>query len=58
MHPFEKWEIDFVGPINPPSHHDRYQYILMAMDYIAKWAEAEATRKDDKHLVVKFSKEI
>ena len=55
--PFEKWGIDFVGPIKPPSRHGRYQYILVATDYVTKWAEAEATRKDDKHVVAKFLRE-
>lgn len=27
---FEKWGIDFVGPINPPSRHGRHRYILVA----------------------------
>ena len=43
--PFEKWKLNFVGPINPPSHHKRYQYILVATDYVTKWAKAKATRK-------------
>ena len=43
--PFEKWGIDFVGPINPPSRHGRNQYNLVATDYVTKCAEAEATKK-------------
>ena len=55
--PFEKWGIDFVGPINPPSRQEKYQYILVARDYVIKWAEAKAARKDDKHMVAKFLRE-
>ena len=55
--PFEKWGIDFVGPINPPSRHDIYQYILVATNYVTKWAEVGATRKGGKYVVVKFLRE-
>ena len=55
--PFEKWGIDFVGPINPPSKNGRYRYILVATDYATKWAEAEPTKRDDKEIVAKFLKE-
>ena len=34
--PFDKWAIDFVGPINPQSCHGRYQYILVPIDYVTK----------------------
>jgi hypothetical protein len=27
---FEKWAIDFVGPINPPRRHTRERYIITA----------------------------
>jgi hypothetical protein len=54
--PFEKWGIDFVGPINPPSKSGRHRYILVATDYATKWAEAEATKRDDKETVAKFLK--
>lgn len=37
--PFEKWEIDFVGPIEPTSQGK--SYILVCTDYITKWAEAK-----------------
>ena len=55
--PFKKWGIDFVGPINPSSSHRRYQYFLVATNYVTKWAKIEATRKNDKHIVAKFIRE-
>ena len=44
---FAKWGIDFVGPINPPAHRSRAQYIIVATDYLTKWVEAKATPKND-----------
>lgn len=47
LEPFEKWGIDFVGLVDPPSkgHH----YILLCIDYVIKWAKMKAlpaTRED------------
>ena len=44
--PFEKWGIDYVGPIAPTSKHGK-SYIIVAIDYFTKWSEAQAVRKDD-----------
>ena len=44
---FAKWGIDYVGPINPPAHKTRAQYIIVATDYLTKWVEAKATQKND-----------
>eukprot|EP00253_Pinus_taeda_P023156 PITA_23156 len=38
--PFEKWGMDFVGPINPPSKQK--QYIIVCTDYLTKWVETKA----------------
>ena len=39
VEPFEKWVIDFVGPIYPPSKKKRH--ILVFIDYVKKWVEAK-----------------
>ena len=52
--PFEKWSIDFVGPIKPSSHCGQKQYILVATNYVNIWAKALATKVDDAKIVAKF----
>lgn len=37
--PFEKWGMDFVGPINPPLK--QRSYIIVCTDYLIKWAETK-----------------
>ena len=44
---FAKWDIDFVGPINPPAHRTKAQYIIVATDYLTKWVEAKAMQNND-----------
>jgi hypothetical protein len=38
---FEKWAVDFFGPINPPTRRTRARYIITAIDYLTRWEEAE-----------------
>ena len=51
---FEVWGIDFMGPF-PPSY--RFEYILLAVDYVSKWVEAKATKRADAKTVVDFVKD-
>jgi hypothetical protein len=50
--PFEKWGVDFVGPL--PKTQRRNQYLIVATDYLTKWAEAAPVRKADKHVATEF----
>lgn len=48
---FDCWGIDFMGQFPPSSG---YTYILIAVDYVSKWEEAQATRTNDHKVVVQF----
>ncbi len=52
LEPFEKWALDFIGPINPTSNGKRY--ILVCTDYVTKWAEAKALVRATEQTVVNF----
>ncbi|XP_071702765.1 uncharacterized protein [Rutidosis leptorrhynchoides] len=52
---FDIWGIDFMGPF-PKSHNNLY--ILIAIDYVSKWAEAQALPTNDARVVVNFLKRL
>ncbi|GJX98900.1 reverse transcriptase domain-containing protein [Tanacetum coccineum] len=52
---FDIWGIDFMGPF---SKSYKFEYILVAMDYVSKWAEAEALPTNDVRVVVNFLKKL
>ena len=52
IEPFEKWALEFVGPISPMSHKNKY--ILVCKDYVTKWVEAESLFRATEKLVVEF----
>ncbi|GJU54542.1 reverse transcriptase domain-containing protein [Tanacetum coccineum] len=52
---FNIWGIDFMGPILK-SH--KFEYILVAVDYVSKWAEAQALPTNDAQVVVTFLKKL
>ena len=43
VEPFDRWALDFVGPINP--HSRKKSYILVCIDYMTKWVEVVALVK-------------
>ncbi|GJV31525.1 reverse transcriptase domain-containing protein [Tanacetum coccineum] len=52
---FDIWGIDFMGPF-PKSY--KFEYILVAVDYISKWAEAQALPTNDARVVITFLKKL
>ncbi|GJS72733.1 reverse transcriptase domain-containing protein [Tanacetum coccineum] len=50
---FDIWGIDFIGPF-PKSH--KFEYILVAIDYVSKWAEAEALPTNYARVIINFLK--
>ena len=40
LQPFDKWAVDFVGPINPPGKRTGARYIITATDYLTRWVKA------------------
>ena len=49
---FEKWGIDAIGPL-PVTQRGKC-YILIAMDYLSRWAEAKAVKQITSKEVAKF----
>ncbi|GJZ38897.1 reverse transcriptase domain-containing protein [Tanacetum coccineum] len=52
---FNIWGIDFMGPF-PRSY--KFEYILVAVDCVSKWAEAQALSTNDARVVVTFLKRL
>ena len=52
VEPFDRWALDFVGPISPPSRQK--VYILVCTDYMTKWVEAVALTKANDQAVIDF----
>ena len=43
LQPFEKWAIDFVGPIKPQGKTGA-RYIITATEYLTRWVEAQPVK--------------
>ncbi|GJT26317.1 putative nucleotidyltransferase, ribonuclease H [Tanacetum coccineum] len=52
---FDVWGLDFMGPF-PNSRGNKY--ILVAINYVSKWVEAQALPTNDARVVVKFLRSL
>nr|GEU33259.1 hypothetical protein [Tanacetum cinerariifolium] len=52
---FHIWGIDFMGPF---SKSYKFEYILVAVGYVSKWAEAQALPTNDARVVITFLKKL
>ncbi|GJV86948.1 reverse transcriptase domain-containing protein [Tanacetum coccineum] len=52
---FDVWGLDFMGPF-PQSRGNKY--ILVVVDYVSKWVEAQALPTNDARVVVKFLRSL
>ena len=41
---FDKWDIDFVGPINPLGKRTGARYIITGTYYLPRWADAKPVK--------------
>ncbi|GJU19798.1 reverse transcriptase domain-containing protein [Tanacetum coccineum] len=55
LHVFDVWGLDFMGPF-PQSRGNKY--ILVAVDYVSKWVEAQALPTNDARVVVRFLRQL
>ena len=55
LEPFDKWGMDFIGPINPPSGQKKY--IIVCIDYLTKWDETKAVMVATEEKVIEFLRE-
>nr|GEZ14592.1 reverse transcriptase domain-containing protein [Tanacetum cinerariifolium] len=52
---FDIWGIDFMGPFLKSYN---FEYILVVVDYVSKWAEAQALPTNDAKVVISFLKKL
>ena len=51
---FDKWAIDFFRPINPPAKKSGARYIIIAMEYLTCWDEAQPVKYCSAATAAKF----
>jgi hypothetical protein len=51
---FDKWAIDFIGPINPLGKQTGARYIITATDYLTRWAEVALVKDYNVATVAQF----
>ena len=52
---FDVWGIDFLGMFPTSQGH---KYILVAVEYVSKWVEAQTLPSNDARVVAKFLKKL
>ena len=54
LYAFDKWAIEFVGPIDPPGKKKCVWYIITARDYLCRWVEAQPVKNFSAYTTTKF----
>ena len=52
VEPFDRWDLDFIGPIS--LHSKQKDYILVCTNYMMKWVEGVALVKANDQAVIDF----
>ncbi|GKD72797.1 reverse transcriptase domain-containing protein [Tanacetum coccineum] len=52
---FDIWRLDFMGPF---SNSRGNKYIIVAVDYVSKWIEAQAPPTNDARVVIRFLRRL
>jgi len=51
---FDKWAIDFVGPINPTAKKSGAQNIITTTEYLTRWAEEQSVKYCSSGTIARF----
>lgn len=57
LQPFEKWVIEFVGPIQPPGKKKGAWYIITMTKYLTRWVEVQPVKDCTSVTAAKFISE-